>query len=213
MRALKQAPAGQMGLGGFGLGNMVSLDGGKRLRLDDKVDFWPATGRWRAIEGEHSGHGVGPMLEFLKAERERAGVPVRLAQPLASERSVACKYCRRDAELHGGLAVYPDRKDLADRRFWVCWPCNAWVGCHADTDKPLGDLADESLRDARIAAHAAFDPVWKEGRLSRPDAYAWLSQAMRIPRERCHIGMMELEECRQVGQLVYERFGTLSTSA
>lgn len=209
MRALNQVSDRQMGLGGFGAGSMVALDGGKRLRLDDKVDFWPVTGRWKAIEGEQGGVGVGGMLEFLKAERERVGMPVKAPDPLASDRSISCKYCGRGAELHSGLAVYPDRKDLADRKFWVCWPCNAWVGCQRDGDMPLGELADEELRDARIAAHTAFDPVWKEERLSKADAYAWLSRKLGIPKERCYIGLLELDECRQVGRVVHEKFGIL----
>ena len=37
MNKPKQASISQHTLGGFGSGNVVSLDGGKRLRLDDKV--------------------------------------------------------------------------------------------------------------------------------------------------------------------------------
>lgn len=209
MQALKQAPAGQMGLGGFGTGNMVRLEGGKRLRLDDKVDFFPATQRWETLDGTNRGSGVSTMLEFLKAERERAGNPVHPPAPLKSDWIVICKHCKRRAELHLGSAVYPAREDLAEHKFWACWPCNAWVGCHGDSHKPLGELADEPLRDARMAAHSAFDPVWQEGLLGREDAYKWLAQALAIPRHRCHIGMMELDDCRRVSQLVYDRFGVI----
>src|SRR5689334_11179313 len=146
MSALKRASGAQMGLGGFGAGNVVQLDGGKRVRLDDKVDFWPATGVWRALEvgpgctEVASGHGMSSMLEFLKRERERAGHPVAKPVPLHSDSRVRCDHCRQPAELHLGTAVYPERKDLAERQFWVCWACDAWVGCHSGTDKPFGPL-------------------------------------------------------------------------
>jgi hypothetical protein len=213
--ALKQAPSSQMGLGGFGTGNVVQLDGGKRIRLDDKVDYWPLTGVWRALEKDADGNavaggrGMPSALHFLTQERERAGRPVAMPVPQPSARRVLCDHCHQPAELHLGLAVYPDRKDLAERKFWVCWACDAWVGCPSDTDKPFGPLAKEELRDARIAAHKAFDPVWKGGHMSRAAAYQWLSQALCIPRESCQIGMLELDDCRRVKDLVWERYGRL----
>ena len=47
--------AGQMGLGGFGDGSVVKLDGGKRMRLDDRVDFWPGTQTWKTVVGLSGG--------------------------------------------------------------------------------------------------------------------------------------------------------------
>ena len=91
------------------------------------------------------------------------------------------------------MDVYPDRKDLAERNSWVRWPCDAWVGCHigGDEQQPPGELANEELRAARISAHAAFDPLWKDGAMNRDAAYEWLSEATRIP-----IGMMDARKCR-----------------
>lgn len=147
--ALKQASGGQMGLGGFCTGNVVQLDGGRRIRLDDMVDYWPLTGVWRALEKDAdgnavaSGRGMPSVLHFLKMERERAGRPVAMPVPQPSARRVVCDHCHQPAELHLGPAVYPDRKDLAERKFWVCWACDAWVGCPSDSDKPFGTLAKE----------------------------------------------------------------------
>jgi hypothetical protein len=213
MCALRKSTGSQMGLGGFGEGNIESLDGGQRLRLDERIDFWPATQVWQTVcdgpEGPANGIGVSTMFAFLKRARAAEGRPVAMPTPLPSKRRVTCNYCDQAAELHNGLAVYPDRKDLSDRQFWVCWSCNAWVGCHRDTDSPIGSLADEELRSARIAAHAAFDPIWKEERLPRPEAYAWLAQELGIPRQHCHIGLLELDDCRRVSQIVWERFGSM----
>ncbi|MFH7040790.1 zinc-finger-containing protein [Paucibacter sp. JuS9] len=59
-------------------------------------------------------------------------------------------------------------------------------------------------------AAAGFDPVWQQDLLPRPDAYLRLAQELGISRHRCHIGLMELEDCRRVGQIVWERFGVIS---
>ena len=151
-----QVPNGQLTLGGFGTGSVVRLDGGKRLRLDDKVEFWPATGKWKALSNDKDGVGVTSMLAFLEQERERSGQPVPEPVPMPSTRRVLCNYCGKPAQLHGGKDVYPHRKDLVERKFWVCWSCDAWVGCHlgGNGEEPLGELANEELRAARISAHS-----------------------------------------------------------
>ena len=207
MNKPKQASSSQHTLGGFGSGNVVSLDGGKRLRLDDKVDFWPRTGAWRALSMGQEGTGVTSMLAFLVKERERSGQSVPKPVPMQTQRRVICNYCQAAAQLHGGKDVYPHRKDLAERNFWVCWPCEAWVGCHigGDGQQPLGELANEELRAARMSAHVAFDPLWKDGAMTRDAAYQWLSEVTRIPRVRCHIGMMDAGECRLVVDAVTAR--------
>jgi len=203
----KPASSSQLTLGGFGSGNVVSLDGGKRLRLDDKVDFWPRTGAWLAPTTGQKGTGVTSMLAFLVEERERSGQAVPNPVPIKSQRRVICSYCREAAQLHLGTDVYPHRIDLAERYYWVCWPCDAGVACHLrdDGQQPLGELANEELRGARSSAHAAIDPLWKDGVMTRDAAYEWLSQATRIPRIRCHIGMLDPTECRLVVEVVAAR--------
>lgn len=207
--------AGQMGLGGFGEGSVVALDGGRRMRLDNRVDFWPATQTWKTIvdgpEGPATGVGFTSLLDYLKRTREAEGHPV--AEPIArhSDREVICDYCGRHADLYGGLDVYPDRKDLADRQFWVCWSCDAWVGCKTGTDEPFGELADEALRAARIAAHKAFDPIWEQELMTKREAYDWLAEALAMPRNDCKIGLMKLNDCARVSQAVWERFGAIAS--
>jgi hypothetical protein len=214
MATLTPGDSGQQTLGGFGTGSVVQLDGGKRVRLDDLVDFWPATGAWRAIEAAPnvedtpSGIGMSSMLQFLRQQRALSGAKVADGPvPLRASRCVICNHCGQPAQWHDGRAVYPDRKDLYDRRFWVCWGCDAWVGCHRNSDHALGPLAKEDLRAARSAAHRAFDPVWQSGRMERSQAYDWLAQALEIPRARCHIGMLQMDECLRVSGLVWQRFG------
>ena len=121
---------------------------------------------------------------------------------------VTCNYCNRPAELVTGKAIYPHRPDLFEKMFWRCAPCKAYVGCHkpgvnqGDGSRPLGRLANAELRAAKSAAHAAFDPIWKEGIKKRGSAYAWLSDLLGIDPKTCHIGEFDVDMCRRVVELV-----------
>lgn len=75
-----------------------------------------------------------------------------------------CPYC-------DGMPVYVDSSLVYGRSYgmiYLCHPCNAWVGVHKGTNKPLGRLANAELREAKKAAHEAFDKIWKSGSSSRP---------------------------------------------
>ena len=62
----------------------------------------------------------------------------------------------------------------------------------------MGRLANAELRAAKSAAHAEFDPLWKEGWMTRKEAYHKLSCELGIPMSDCHIGMFDVEQCRKV---------------
>lgn len=109
-----------------------------------------------------------------------------------------CPYCGYESELVKGDKIYPHRKDLYDKNFYLCGADNAYVGCHGNSTKPLGRLADANLRKMKSAAHAAFDPLWKSGKISRSDAYRILSERLGIKREECHIGMFSPFQCQRV---------------
>ena len=125
--------------------------------------------------------------------------------------SAVCDYCSGEARLVFGDVIYPHRPDLFDKKFYYCKPCDAWVGCHARTEKPLGRLANKELRRFKQAAHAALDPLWqkrherkskadpgyKKG-MARGGAYKRLAKKMGIPIKECHIGMFTVEQCKQV---------------
>lgn len=120
-----------------------------------------------------------------------------------------CPYCGRAAELQDSAMLYDGRSFGA---VWVCpgWPaCDAYVGCHKDTDRPLGRLANKELRELKKQAHAAFDPIWKaryfrkrredpsyvKG-MARGGRYKRLAELMGIPKTECHIGMFDIDRCR-----------------
>lgn len=119
-----------------------------------------------------------------------------------------CPYCHRDAGLVGGDIIYPHRPDLHAKQFWLCAPCEAYVGCHeagkgfGDGTRPLGRLANAELRLAKSAAHRAFDPMWKAGPMSRKQAYFWLASRLGIDIKDCHIGEFDVAMCHRVIQIV-----------
>lgn len=119
---------------------------------------------------------------------------------------VLCDYCGHPAELVTGREVYPGIRTLHHKMLYRCLPCAAHVGCHEGTMRPLGRLANAELRAAKMAAHAAFDPVWRDERaMTRRGAYAWLAAQLGIPREDCHIGMFDAPQCRRVVEICERR--------
>jgi len=121
-----------------------------------------------------------------------------------------CPYCTATSEHVGGDVIYPRRPDLAEKKFWICKPCNAYVGCHKGTPEPLGRLADAELRQAKMDAHEAFDALWSNGEMKRGAAYRWLAEKLGIAIEKCHIGMFDIDTCRKVVEVVASRGGTAS---
>jgi hypothetical protein len=112
-----------------------------------------------------------------------------------------CPYCGNNAVLVGGKSIYPHRSDLYRKWFYLCQPCDAYVGCHPNK-APLGRLANRQLRIAKMQAHSVFDPLWKEGQMTRTQAYKWLSEKMKIPVNETHIGLFDIGQCLQVEQIV-----------
>lgn len=111
---------------------------------------------------------------------------------------VFCPYCKGRAVRVTGKEVYPHRPDLFQKIYYLCRQCRAYVGCHPNTDTPLGNLASPELRRVRVEAHDVFDIIWKSGVKRRQEAYDWLSDQLGIPRGRCHIGQFDISKCRKV---------------
>jgi len=112
-----------------------------------------------------------------------------------------CPYCGGEAEKTTGKKVYPHRSDLRSIVIFACLPCDAWVGTHKNSGKPLGRLANAELRKAKMAAHAAFDPLWKGGQMTGKEAYKRLSEKMGLTPEQTHIGMFDVAQCESVVML------------
>jgi len=126
------------------------------------------------------------------------------------KKEVLCPYCKKEATLTSSEAIYGKHFGM----IYLCYPCDAWVGVHKDTDHPLGTLANAELRDWRKWAHKEFDPIWQkrfeEGSKTNPrykkamargGRYKRLSILMEIPMHQCHIGMFDVDQCKEVVRL------------
>lgn len=124
----------------------------------------------------------------------------------ARRHAPTCPYCDGRAELIDSEEVYGPGRDFG--KLWSCRRCDAYVGTHRDsaTHAPLGRLADAELRYWKQRAHAAFDPLWKAKQRrdrcsksrARKAAYEWLAKRLGVGRRRCHIGWMDVDDCKHV---------------
>ena len=120
-----------------------------------------------------------------------------------------CPDCQQPGRLVERPANWRERTNERWRNKYVCDDCDTRVGCHPHSDVPLGTMAGPALRAARMAAHAAFDPLWRRKMrltgLSKSDArhraYVWLATAMRLDLDDTHIGLFDEAQCRRVVQL------------
>lgn len=115
------------------------------------------------------------------------------------DRIVRCDYDGERAVFIDSAAVYGGR---SFGMIWRCARCGAYVGVHEGTNNPLGRLANAELRRWKKAAHAAFDPLWRSGRMTRQEAYAHLQEIMGMTVGEAHIGRFDIPECRRLVQLL-----------
>lgn len=135
---------------------------------------------------------------------------------------------------HGGVTFHEHNsivygRDYGNGMIYICnnFPsCNSYVGVHTDTGKPLGSVAGKSIRAARMAAHGAFDKLWRQGEMDRrfikrENAYEWLAQYLGMPRPDVHIGLFDEAQCWRViefSKMIVEnhphgsRLGSVKTS-
>lgn len=83
--------------------------------------------------------------------------------------------------------ICPECGEFANR-FWNQWGVeHRCCGLRSLAYKPL---ATEATLAARLSAHNAFDQIWKRGHMKRSMAYRWLSDAIGVPPNRCHMSLM-----------------------
>ena len=131
------------------------------------------------------------------------------------KKSIRCPYCGGTAVLRDASYVYGG--ESGHKHLYVCqhYPeCNAYVGVHEGTLIPLGTLADRELRNKRIRAHQTFDRIWKNGILTKKNAYRWMQDIFCLTEQQAHIGCFSgymcdrlIEESRRVLQNHEQREG------
>lgn len=113
-----------------------------------------------------------------------------------------CPYCGGDIEYHDSTIVYGKSYGM----IYICcnYPtCNSFVGVHKGTDKALGRLANQQLRNLKKEAHKYFDMLWKYkvrlgDRWARSKGYKWLSEQLGLPMNETHIGWFDEQTCMKV---------------
>lgn len=121
-----------------------------------------------------------------------------------------CPYCNSKVILASSERVYGKGRYFGPIHICKNYPtCDAYVGCHKGTTRALGRLANKELREAKMAAHAAFDPLWKDRGLKRTDAYAWLAEKLGIKMRDCHIAEFDVDKCQQTIEACNEMIQTL----
>ncbi|MCD7764851.1 MAG: DUF3268 family zinc-finger domain-containing protein [Lachnospiraceae bacterium] len=112
-----------------------------------------------------------------------------------------CPYCGRKAVLRPASYVYKENCLNESGHLYVCtgYPaCDSYVGAHDHNLQPKGTLANSDLRHARIEAHRALDAIWKEGYMTRKEAYIWIGNKMNLGRKEMHIGQFSYYRCQEV---------------
>lgn len=107
-----------------------------------------------------------------------------------------CPYC-------DNLALWCENKEIYGKNYgksymcYLCKDCDAYVGCHNNTRRPLGTMANKELRQERIKVHDHIDKFWKSGEFSRKHVYKATSK--HIGKEY-HTGECDLETCKVILQ-------------
>lgn len=131
-------------------------------------------------------HPVLPVIsrKALRRVKDRMDIPC------------TCRYCGGPVELVNNDHIY-GRSFGEWPYMYLCTPCDAYVGVHKYTDLPLGTIANLELRGWRKAAKKPFAMFVDRLGRDRTLAYTVLATRMGIPKEACHFGMFEVEECRE----------------
>lgn len=120
---------------------------------------------------------------------------------------IYCTGCGREVEarLTNGAEMYPHRTDLASMPFWIHDECGAFVGTHHKTKhklKPLGFLATPEVKKWRKIIHDILDPLWRNKKIKRTKAYAYISNRIG---HTYHTGeIYSVEEGKQIYEIVLE---------
>lgn len=62
----------------------------------------------------------------------------------------------------------------------------------------LRSMSAAMMKDIKILrgeTHRVFDQLWKDGWMSRTEAYVWLARSMHLPREKAHIEQFTHTQC------------------
>lgn len=126
---------------------------------------------------------------------------------LDTSSGVICPYCNKQTEFVDSKLIYGKSYGM----IYLCRKCDAYVGTHKNSKKPLGTPANFELRELRKITHLEFDKIWQEKYMSRRKAYLWLANKLGLPLEQTHIGMFNINKCNRVLEVTRNYFKELKT--
>src|SRR3990167_11355804 len=105
-----------------------------------------------------------------------------------------CPYCKNEAKWCENKEKYGKNYGKSYMCYY-CRDCDAYVGCHNNTEEPLGSMANKELRGWRMKAHDAIDPLWKSGKYARRQIYHRMQLYFR---KEVHIGESDIKMCKKI---------------
>ena len=115
------------------------------------------------------------------------------------QQTTRCPYCGAPMVIRSAVGIYHEAAE--GERLLVCgnYPqCDTYARLCPGSNQPLGVPANRELRKIRARAHKAFDSVWKQGYMTRTDAYRWMADFMGLRRQDAHIGRFGTYQCEKV---------------
>jgi len=103
-------------------------------------------------------------------------------------------------------AVWVENKEIYGKNYgksymcWLCKDCDAYVGCHNNTKKPLGIMANAETRQYRMKVHKNIDKLWKSGIISRKELYKEITKKLGL-KKQYHTGYADIKMCKQLLEL------------
>lgn len=124
-----------------------------------------------------------------------------------TEYVVICPECGKPGEWAENKVKYGHNIGRSYMCYW-CPSCRTFVGCHNNTRKPLGTMANQETLNWRRKAHHLFDRMWnpklqppnavrnRKNRYSRGKAYKWLANEFGL--DEIHIGESDSVRCKEI---------------
>ncbi len=87
-------------------------------------------------------------------------------------------------------------------------------------DGPETSPADSDTRQRRHVTHGIFDKLWRDGHMTRNQAYGLLAEHLGLDERRSHIGLFDIIRCnetisfaeRMQKKILLENFGCQKTN-
>lgn len=114
-------------------------------------------------------------------------------------KTMRCPYCGSPVVYRSADGIYHSNE--GGTMLYVCsrYPeCDSYVRAHTGSGKPMGNLANQKLRALRREAHHVFDQLYRDGTMTKEDAYQWLADIIGVPLSQAHIGCFGEYYCQMV---------------